>query len=257
MRARDLDDLSASLERLRRSIPEVFGNDAPQAEQQRRLVNLVSVTFSRLLPIGTSDVRDPFQAIDVGRTLTRFNFPQAEAFGPLGMLLARHQTQLDEARRNDGEGAEDNDAGNDQPRPEVADAILAAPVIAPARGPETPEEEPPDDGEGESGSEDDGIVFRNFRSTDLVPLPDTVPIDSIRVDFTTGYMRVTAEATVDIDFLDEGPSNAREDQSQATNTETEGQTEVGTSTPPETLPEGIIITPVYVPVWLTCFCIAG
>ena len=42
IRARDLDDLSASLERLRRSIPEVFGNDAPQTEQQRRLVDLVS-----------------------------------------------------------------------------------------------------------------------------------------------------------------------------------------------------------------------
>jgi len=50
--ARNLDDLSASLERLRRSIPEVFGNDAPQAEQQRRLVDLVSFVFSRHLPLG-------------------------------------------------------------------------------------------------------------------------------------------------------------------------------------------------------------
>ena len=49
IRVRDLDDLSASLERLRRSIPEVFGNDAPQAEQQRRLVDLVSSMHSRLL----------------------------------------------------------------------------------------------------------------------------------------------------------------------------------------------------------------
>jgi len=49
IRVRDLDDLSASLERLRRSIPEVFGNDAPQAEQQRRLVDLVSLVYSHLL----------------------------------------------------------------------------------------------------------------------------------------------------------------------------------------------------------------
>ena len=48
IRVRDLDDLSASLERLRRSIPEVFGNDAPQAEQQRRLVDLVSFVFYHL-----------------------------------------------------------------------------------------------------------------------------------------------------------------------------------------------------------------
>ena len=51
IRVRDLDDLSASLERLRRSIPEVFGNDAPQAEQQRRLVDLVSFMYSRCLPL--------------------------------------------------------------------------------------------------------------------------------------------------------------------------------------------------------------
>ena len=49
IRVRDLDDLSTSLERLRRSIPEVFGNDAPQAEQQRRLVDLVSFMHSHLL----------------------------------------------------------------------------------------------------------------------------------------------------------------------------------------------------------------
>jgi len=49
IRVRDLDDLSASLERLRRSIPEVFGNDAPQAEQQRRLVDLVSFVCSHYL----------------------------------------------------------------------------------------------------------------------------------------------------------------------------------------------------------------
>lgn len=49
IRVRDLDDLSASLERLRRSIPEVFGNDAPQAEQQRRLVDLVSFRNSHCL----------------------------------------------------------------------------------------------------------------------------------------------------------------------------------------------------------------
>lgn len=52
IRARDLDDLSASLERLRRSIPEVFGNDAAQTEQQRRLVDLVSFTYPHHLLSG-------------------------------------------------------------------------------------------------------------------------------------------------------------------------------------------------------------
>ena len=41
---RDLDDLSVSLEWPRGSIPEVLGNDAPQAEQRRWLVDLVSFT---------------------------------------------------------------------------------------------------------------------------------------------------------------------------------------------------------------------
>jgi len=209
--------------------------------------------------MGSSDVCNLCQALDVGRTLTRFNFPQAEAFNPLGILLAHHLSQFDEAQRNAAEGTEDNDAGNDQPRPEVADAILAAPVVALARGQETPEQEPPDDGEGEgeSGGVGDGIVVRNFRSTDPVPLLDNAPIDSIRVDFTTGNMRVTTESTVDVTPLDEGSSDARGDQSLATNTEAEDRTEVGTSTTSETLPEGTIITPITRPVRLIYFCIVG
>jgi len=80
-------------------------NDAPQGGRQRQLVGLV---------------------LDVGRNLTRLNFPQAEAFNPLGILLAHHFTHLDEVRRNATDGAEGNDAVDDQPRPEVSDAILVA-----------------------------------------------------------------------------------------------------------------------------------
>ena len=150
-------------------------------------------------------------------------------------MLAHHLTQLDEAQRNATEGSEDDNAGDDQPRPEVADAILAASVAALATGPEAPGQEPPDDNEqeGGSGGAGDGLVVRNFRSTDPVPLPDNSPIDSIRVDFTTGNMRVTTESTVDVAFLAGGSSDAREDQPSATNTVVEDRAEVGTSTPPE------------------------
>ena len=167
-------------------------------------------------------------------------------------MLAHHLTQLGDAQRNAAEGTEDNDAGNDQPRPEVADAILA-------RGSETQGQEPPDDGEqeDESGSTGDGIVVRNFRSTGPAPLLDNDSIDSIRVDFTTGNMRVTTEGAVDVTLPGEGTSDVREDQLSATNTETEGRTDVGTPTQPETLPEGISITPVTRQVWLTYFCIVG
>ncbi|KAF9777287.1 hypothetical protein BJ322DRAFT_730510 [Thelephora terrestris] len=137
IRARDLDDLSASLERLRRSIPEVFGNDPPHPEQRRRLANL---------------------ALDVGRTLTRLNFPQPEVYNPLGILLAHHLTQLGEEQRDAAGGTDDNSTGDDQPRPEVADAILATSNSTVGR--ETRQAESSDDGEqgGESSDTDDGIV---------------------------------------------------------------------------------------------------
>lgn len=160
-------------------------------------------------------------------------------------MLAHHLTQLDEAQRNATEGTEDNDAGDDQPRLEVADAILATTATAVARGPETPEQ---DNGEQEDESGADGGIFiRNFRPTDLVPLPIDVPIDSIRVDFTAGNMRVTTESSIDFTFPVGGSSDAREDQSPATNAMVEDRSEVGTSTLPETLPEGITITPLTCP----------
>lgn len=201
--------------------------------------------------MASSDVRDPYQALDVGRTLVRFNLPQAEAFNPLGILLAHHISQFDEAQRNAAEGIEDNDAGIDQLLPEVADAIFAAPDAALARGLETPEQEPLDDSEGENEGASDGIVVRNFRSTNPVPLPDSARINSVRVDFTTGSMRVTTESTVGVTFSDERSSDTREAQSLATNAEAEDRTEVGTSAQAETLPEGIISTLITRLLWLT------
>ena len=167
--------------------------------------------------------------MDVGRTLTRFNFPQADVFNPLGVLLARHLTQLDEAQRNAAEG-EDNDPHDDQRRTEVVDAILATSATALARDPPGPESG--SDGEQvieDGGGAGDGIVVRNFRSTDPILFPGDIPIDSIRVDFTAGNMRITTESTVDIAFLSEGSSGgARGDRSSAT--VAEDRAEVGTST---------------------------
>ena len=178
--------------------------------------------------------------MDVGRTLTRFNFPQAEVFNPLGVLLARHLTQLDEARRDATEGTEEDDADDDQ-QPEVADAILAISTATLAREPSGPQST--DDGEqggGSSGS-GDGIVVRNFRfTTDSTLFPVNIPVDSIRVDFTAGNLRFTAESTLGIAFPDEGSSGSPEDQSPTTNTVVEDQTEVGTSTLLERVLEGTI-----------------
>ena len=186
----------------------------------------------------SSDFRNLRQALDVGRTLTRFNLPQAEAFNPLGILLAHHFTQLDETQRNATEGAEGDETGDDQPRPEVADAILSTPTTALGReqlGPESVD----DGGQGdESGGAGDRIVVRNFRSTDHILPPDSIPIDSIRVDFTAGNMRVMAESTFDVIFLEEGSTGVQEDQSSATNTVAEDQAEVRTSTPLERSLEG-------------------
>jgi len=201
---------------LRRSIPEVFGNDAPQGEQQRRLVDL---------------------ALDVGRTLTRFNFPQTEVFNPLGILLARHLTQIDEAQRNATDRTEDNDAVGGEPRQEVADAILAISTSTIAREPPGPE--PADDGEqgGENSGAGDGIFVRTFRSIDPNLVEGQIPIDSIRVDFTSGNLQFMTESTIDITFLEDGPSSAEAGQSSVTNTMAEDRAEVGTPTPLERLPE--------------------
>ena len=177
--------------------------------------------------------------MDVGRTLTRFNFPQADVFNPLGVLLARHLTQLDEAQRNATEG-EESDPHDDQPRTEVVNAILATSATALARDPSGPESG--SDGEQTAeggGGANDGIVVRNFRSTDPIPLQEDIPIDSIRMDFTAGNMRITMEGTVDIAFLDEGSSGGtRDDQSSVT--VAEDRAEVGTSNSPERSPKGAV-----------------
>jgi hypothetical protein len=174
--------------------------------------------------------------------LTRFNFPPGEVFNPLGILLARHLTQFDEAQRNATEGTEEN-AGDDQPRPEVADAVLSA--TATTLAPQSA-----DDGEqgGEAGGSGGGIVVRNFRfTTDSTLLPGNIPVDSIRVDFTTGNLRFTTESTLDITFLGEGSSDSPEDQSPTTNTVAEDRVEVGTPIPPEVVPEGTIFAPIMCP----------
>lgn len=236
IRARDLDDLSASLERLRRSIPEVFGTDPPHPEQRRRLANLVSLTLIRCLEF--SDFSNLPQALDVGRTLTRLNFPQPEVYNPLGILLAHHLTQLTEAEHDAAEREEDNGAGEDQPRTEVADAILATSNSTVAR-----EAESADDGEqgGESSGASDGTVMRDPRSTNPTSPQGDI---SIRVDITPGNMRFTLESTLEIASLGEGSSGTREDRSSTTDNVAEDRADAGTPTQPERSSEGTIITPI-------------
>jgi len=99
-------------------------------------------------------------------------------------------------KRNVTKGAEEDDVGDDQPRPEVADAILATSTTTLARGSSGPRSA--DDGEpggGSSGS-GGGTAVRNFRSTTDSTLPPVnIPIDStVRVDFTAGRLRFTTEA---------------------------------------------------------------
>ena len=185
--------------------------------------------------------------MDVGRTLTRFNFPQAEVFNPLGVLLARHLTQLDEAQRNGNatEGTEEGDTGDDQPRLEVSDAILAASTTTLPGEPSGPQSA--DDGErgGEGSGSGDGTVVRSFRfTTDPALLSGNIPVDSIRVDFTAGHLRFMTESTLDINFLDEGSSRSPEDQSPTTGTVAEDRAEVGTSTLAEGVPEGTTFAPI-------------
>ena len=184
-----------------------------------------------------TDFRKPRQALDVGRTLTRFNFPQAEVFNPLGILLAHHLAQLDGTQRTATEGAENNNPGDDQPRAGVADTILAPLAAGTARG--TLQPEPADDG-GQGGESDDagnGTVVRNSRRTDPTLLQGDVLVDSPRVGFTPGNLVFLTES-----FLDGEPGGTLEDQPSTINTVAEDRAEVGTSTQPNRLPEGAIIT---------------
>lgn len=141
------------------------------------------------------------------------------------------------------EAAENNDAAvDDQPRPEVADAILAAPTTTTGREPPGPDSADGGEQGGERSGAGDGIAVRNPRSTDRTLPSGDIPLDSIRVDFTTGNFRFTTEGTLDITFLGEGTSGASGDQSSTTNTVAEGQVEVGTSTLPERVPDGTFVT---------------
>ena len=197
----------------------------------------------------SSDSRNFHQALDVGRTLTRFNFPQAEAFNPLGVLLAHHLAQHDESEPTTAEGTENNNPGADEPRPGVIDAILAPPVTLIAG--EALQPEPADNVEQGSGSGDagDGTVVRNSRPTEPTPPPGDVPIHSTRAGFAPGDLVFLTES-----FLDEGPTGTPEDQSPTINTVVGDQAEVVTSTQLNRSPEGRIITPITCPGRLTYGC---
>lgn len=204
MRPRDLDDLSASLERLRRSIPEVFGTDAPQTEQQRRLVDL---------------------ALDVGRTLNRFGFAQPEAFNPARLLFIHYD---DEEQPNAAEEAGDDDSDG-QPSHEISDAILAT-----AR--EAWRQAPAYHSEGsENGGANGGTAAGEPHLTDPAPCPAEI---SIRVNIPPGNLRFTVESTLGLTPAGEGSSGTREDRWSTAGTVREDRGEVDTSTQPGRSLEG-------------------
>ena len=95
----------------------------------------------------------------VGRTLTWSNFSQDEVFKPLGISLARQLAHIDEAQRTVTEETGKNNGGDDQPRPKVADIVLATSAATPARE----LLEPGDAGEqtGEIDGSGNGVVARN------------------------------------------------------------------------------------------------
>jgi len=138
--------------------------------------------------------------------LTRLNFPHAEVFHPLVILLAQRFTQADEAQSTATDEAEGDDAVDDGPRPEVAGAILVASNTTLGREPSG--QDSADDGEqgGEIDSARDGTIVRNFRSTAHTLVLGDIPIYSIWVKFPAGDVRVTTERMVDIAFSVKGPA---------------------------------------------------
>ena len=174
------------------------------------------------------------KALDIGKTLTRFNFPQDEAYNPLGILLARHLTQLDEAQRNATEGTEEENAGDDHPRPEVADAVLAISATTQVGGSLGLQPSADSEQGGESSGSGDGIVVRDSRPANPTPLPS---------DVSTDNLRITTEITFDITFTNEGTNGAPDDRPPAANGVVD-RAEVGMPTLPEGVPEGTIITPI-------------
>ena len=143
------------------------------------------------------------------------------------------------------EGAEGDDVGDDQLLPEVADAIFATSTAALAREPSGPQSADDAEQGDESSGSGNGTVVRSFRfTTDPTFLPDDIPVNSVRADFTPGNLRFTTESTLDIDFSDEGSSGSLEGQLPSTNAVAEDRAEVGTSTLPERVPEGTIFAPI-------------
>jgi len=134
-RVRDLDDLSASLEGLRRYIPEVFGNDAPQAEQQRRLVDLVSFICSRCLPLESLTI-----VSGVGRRKDSdpIKLPSSRSLQPSWCLTRSSSNATRQSERN-GNVTEGTAEDDDQPRTEVAAAILSASIATLAGEPSGPQ----------------------------------------------------------------------------------------------------------------------
>ena len=160
--------------------------------------------------------------------MTRFNFPQDEVFNPLGILLARHLTQLDETQRTATEETEENNGGDDKPRPEVADVV-------PANSATTPAGEPQELGNGEQAGEisglGDGIVVRNSWPTDL---PGDTPADNL------GVMTGSALNTT---FVGDRTSGTLDGRPPATDGVAD-QALTGASTLPEGVPEDTTITPI-------------
>ena len=149
-------------------------------------------------------------------------------FNPLGILLARHLTQLDEAQRTTTGETEENDASNNQPRSEVADVVRATSATTPAR-----ESQELGNGEqaGESSDSGDGTVVRNSRPTDL---PGDTPTDN---------SGVTAGSMPDITFVGDGTNGTPDDRPPATNGVAD-RAETRGSTLLEGVPEGTTITPI-------------
>lgn len=177
-----------------------------------------------------SDFRNLRQALDVGRTLTRFNFPQAEVFNPLGILLAHHLAQLDEAQRTAAEGTENDSLDDGQ-----FDPFLTPPNMMIARELLRPESANDEQGGG-NGDTGDESAGQNSRQIDPNLPSGDILIDPTRVGFASGNLVFLTES-----FLDEQPSGTLEDRSSTIDTTTEDGAEVGTSTQPNRLPEGTII----------------
>lgn len=194
----------------------MFGNDTSQSDQQRRLVGL---------------------ALDVGRTLTRLNIPQGETLDTYGVLLAHYVMQNDELQYDVDEGTENNDAGGNQLRQEIAVAILAASTAADTREASQPE---PADNSGQDGDNNaggDGTTTRDSVPSDSTSLPGGVPIDPVRMNLNPGNLIFMTESTIDLTPPDEESSGTQEERAPTTDTVAGGGAEIETLSRPGSLTE--------------------